>query len=133
MITAFYASLAALWIYSLTFKVIKARRKNKVAFGDNQVDELLRARSAHSNAVENSLIILLLLFALEFNGGYTWLIHLFGLTLLIGRYIHGNAMLAHDLKKRVLGMQFTVFTALGLVISNLLFLPYAKLFSLMPS
>jgi len=129
MISAFYALLAALWIYLLTFNVIKARRRNKVAYGDNQVDELIRARAAHSNAVENSLIILVLLFALELNGAYAWLIHGFGITLLIGRILHAKAMLANTMKNRVLGMQLTIFTAIGLVISNIIFLPYDKLFS----
>lgn len=128
MISALYAALIALWIYTLTFKVIKARRTNKVAYGDNQVDELIRARAAHSNAVENSLLILVLLFALELNGGFVWLIHLFGVALLAGRMIHGKAMLANDLKKRVLGMQITIFTGMGLIIANLVFLPFEKLF-----
>ena len=128
MLTALYASLAALWIYFLTFKVIKARRTYRVAYGDNQVEELIRARSAHTNAIENSLIILVLLFMLELNGGNLWLIHLFGISLIVGRLIHGKAMLAHNLKQRVLGMQFTIFAAIGLIISNLIFLPYGKLF-----
>lgn len=127
MISALYAALVSLWIYTLTFKVIKARRKNKVAYGDNDVDELVRTRSAHANAVENSMVILVLLFALEFNGGYVWLIHLFGIALLIGRLLHGKAMLAYDLKKRVLGMQFTIFTGIGLIIANLIFLPFEQL------
>lgn len=42
MITALYAALAALWIYFLTFKVIKARRTHKVPYGDNRVDENIR-------------------------------------------------------------------------------------------
>ena len=129
MVSALYTVLAATWIYFLTLKVIKMRRSNKVPFGDNNVDALVRARAAHSNAVENSLIIIILLFTLELNGGYIWLIHLWGITFMIGRFIHGNAMLAHDLKKRVLGMRFTIFTGVSLIISHLFFLPYDKLFS----
>lgn len=129
MIAALYASIITVWIYFLTFKVIKARQKNKVAYGDNNVDELLIARSTHSNAVENSIIILILLLLLELNGGYLWLVHLFGITLLVGRFLHANGMLKQALKKRVLGMQLTIFTAAGLVISNIIFLPYDKLFS----
>ena len=129
MITAFYAAFAALWIYFLTFTVIKARRKNQVAFGDNNVDELIIARSAHSNAIENSVMILLLLFLFEFNGGHLALVHLFGVGLIIGRLLHGRGMLTKHLKYRVLGMQFTVTTAVSVIIANLTILPYAKFFS----
>jgi len=129
MVTALYASLAALWIYYLALKVIKARRKNKVAYGDQKVDALIKARAAHSNAVENSLIILLLLFALEFNGAPVFWIHIFGVLFLIARVFHAQAMLEFNLKKRTFSMVLTLSVALFLVVANLLYLPFEKLFS----
>ena len=129
MVTALYASLAALWIYYLALKVIKVRRKERIAYGDQKIDALIKARSAHSNAVENSLIILLLLFALEFNGAPIILIHIVGVLFLIGRVFHAQAMLEFNLKKRTFSMVLTLLVALFLVVANLIYLPYEKLFS----
>ena len=129
MVTALYASLAALWIYYLALKVIKVRRKERIAYGDQKIDALIKARSAHGNAVENSLIILLLLFALEFNGAPIILIHIVGVLFLIGRVFHAQAMLEFNLKKRTFSMVLTLLVALFLVVANLIYLPYEKLFS----
>lgn len=118
-----YAVICAFWIYRLAFCVVKARQKNKVLYGDGGVEELIIARSAHANAVENIPIALILLFALELNEGAVWLVHLFGITLCLGRIVHGQGMLAGVFKARVRGMQMTVFTIVGLVLANIFYLP----------
>jgi uncharacterized protein len=124
MVSAFYASILAALICWLALNVVKSRRKNRIKYGDGGVDDLLISRSAHSNATETIPIALILLFFLEYNGGYLWLVHLFGTSLIIGRILHCRGILSDTLKGRILGMKMTVFTIVGLIISNLFFIPY---------
>lgn len=121
MVTAIYASILAMWICGLSFQVIKARRKNKVKYMDGGINELIIARSAHSNATEYIPIALILLFLLEYNTSYTWLIHIIGSIFCIGRIIHGRSMLQENLKGRVLGMQLTFTVLAALAVLNIIF------------
>ena len=127
MTSVIYASLAAFWIVWLSLNVIKVRRAKQVSVGDGGDIELITAMAAQSNALEYLPISLLLLFALEYNGGFIVVVHVFGLLLLVGRVIHARAILAGNLKQRVLGMQITIFVIIGLAVTNLLYLPYVKL------
>jgi len=70
---------------------------------------------------------LLLLFALEYNGGNIFIVHLLGLSLIVGRITHAKGILSGKLKSRVLGMQITIYIMIGLAILNIIYLPYAKL------
>jgi len=129
MISAIYASLSAFLISWLSLNVIKARRRNKILYGDGGNEDLKIARAAHSNATEYIPIALLLLFSLEYNHADYWIIHAFGIVFIAGRLIHARGLLTKNLKWRALGMQLTIFTLLGLAIANFFHLPYAKLFS----
>ena len=122
MITALYASLSALLIVGLSVSVIKLRRKNRIIVGDGENEELQLAIRTHANALEYIPITLLLLLTLELNGAPKILIHLLGATLITGRIIHAMGLPAKDLKKRVLGMQITIYLLIGLAILNILFL-----------
>ena len=125
MITSLYASLSALLIVRLTLSVIKLRRKNRISVGDGGNEELQLAIRTHSNAVEYIPIALLLLLTLELNEAPKILIHLLGATLIIGRIIHTMGLPAKDLKKRVLGMQITIYLLIALAILNIIFLALA--------
>lgn len=125
MITSIYASLAVLLIVRLTLSVIKLRRKNRVSIGDGGNEALQLVIRAHSNAVEYIPITLMLLLTLELNGAPKILIHILGATLLIGRILHAMGLPAKDFKKRVLGMQITIYLLIGLAILNILFLAFA--------
>ncbi|HEY8034979.1 MAG TPA: MAPEG family protein [Methylobacter sp.] len=125
MITSIYASLSALLIVRLSVAVIKLRRKNRVSVGDGGNEELQLAIRAHSNAVEYIPITLMLLLTLELNGAPKILIHLLGATLLIGRILHAMGLPAKDFRKRVLGMQITIYLLIGLAILNIVFLAFA--------
>ena len=70
---------------------------------------------------------LLRLYALELNGAAIWIIHLAGISLLIGRVIHAHGMLRKIIKLRILGIQITIYVLIGLSLLNLVFLPYKKL------
>jgi uncharacterized protein len=126
MITSLYASLAVLLIVRLSISVIKLRRKNRVSVGDGGNEELQLAIRAHANALEYIPITLLLLLTLELNGAPKILIHILGSTLLIGRIFHAMGLPAKDLRKRILGMQITIYLLIGLAILNILFLMFAE-------
>ncbi|HHF2977638.1 TPA: MAPEG family protein [Vibrio diabolicus] len=127
MITALYASILAILIIWLAVQVIKQRRLNQVAYADGGVEALQIARSAQSNATEYIPITLILMALLESNSAYPTWIHLTGLIFVIGRIIHARGILKEDLKRRVRGMQVTFLVILSLVVLNMIYLPYDKL------
>ena len=112
----------------LSLNVIKKRREHKVSLGDGGHDDLGNAIAAHANAIEYIPIALLLLFALEYNGANSMVLHGLGLLLVSGRLLHGLGMSANDMNNRVMGMQITLWTILGLAVVNLAYIPYSKLF-----
>ena len=124
MITSIYASLSALLIVRLSLSVIKLRRKNRITVGDGGNEELQLAIRTHSNALEYIPITLLLLLMLELNGAPKILIHICGSTLLVGRIFHAIGLPAKNLKRRVLGMQITIYLLIGLAILNIIFLVF---------
>ncbi|MGZ4956398.1 MAG: MAPEG family protein [Methylobacter sp.] len=126
MITSIYASLSALLIVRLSLGVIKLRRKNRVSVGDGGNEELHLAIRAHSNALEYIPITLMLLLTLELDGAPKILIHILGVTLLIGRILHAMGLPAKDFKKRVLGMQITIYLLIGLAVLNILFFAFPE-------
>ncbi|HHF3138967.1 MULTISPECIES: MAPEG family protein [Vibrio] len=127
MITALYANILAILIIWLAVQVIKQRRLNQIAYADGGVEALQIARSAQSNATEYIPITLILMALLEFNGAYPTWIHLTGIIFVIGRVIHAKGILKKDLKKRIRGMQVTFLVILSLVVLNMIYLPYDKL------
>lgn len=124
MITALYASLSALLIVKLSLGVIALRRQHKVRLGDGGVEELQTAIRIHANAIEYIPITLLLILLLEMMNVSVWIIHFAGITLLAGRMIHVAGLKNHDAKKRVLGMQITLFLILGLAFLNIFYLAW---------
>ncbi len=127
MITFLYAAILALLLIWLIIKVVKARLANQVKLGDGGVEELISARSAHSNACETIPITLILLLGLEFNGASVLLIHLCAIVFVIARILHAQGVLTDILKIRKLGMQLTLLIMLALVVLNIVYLPYDQL------
>ncbi len=119
MATSLYASLLALWILYLAFQVIKQRRKHRVSHADGEVEDLKVARGAHSNATEYIPIALILLFLAEYNGLYTPFVHLLGLSLVVGRVMHGLSILSKKFKGRYWGMILTLIPICSLVVLNI--------------
>ena len=124
MTSSIYASILALWIVWLSIRVVKLRRKKKVALGDGGDSELLAAIRTQGNATEYLPIALILLILLELNEGYYILIHLAGLALLAGRLLHQRALEKNNISNRVLGMRLTLFTIIGLALLNAGYLVY---------
>lgn len=127
MITALYASLLAILMIWLAIQVIKQRRANQVAYADGGVEPLQIARSAQSNAMDYIPITLILMGFAEFNGMHVWLVHIIGVTFVLGRVIHAKGILGKKFKGRVLGMQLTLACMVALIILNLVYLPFDQL------
>ncbi|OBT13651.1 hypothetical protein A9264_15205 [Vibrio sp. UCD-FRSSP16_10] len=119
MITSLYAAILAVWICYLSIQVIKLRRKHQVSHSDGEIEELSVARGAHSNATEYIPITLLLLILAEMNGLSLWAVHLLGVSLVVGRCMHGYALLNKKMKGRVVGMLTTYAVIVVLAVVNL--------------
>lgn len=129
-IVPFYAALLAFILISLSFRVIKLRRKYQIAIGDGGIDELSRAISAHNNFSQYVPLALLLLMLNELqNVSAIWLNSLY-LLLLIGRIIHayGISQVTENLQLRKTGMIMT-FLALLLSAITLILLTLHSLLS----
>jgi len=87
-VTPIYAAMIALLFLAMAFRVVQLRRSENVALGDGGNEKLLRARAAHSHALENAPISLLLMLLLEINGLSTTWLHSMGIALVISRLLH---------------------------------------------
>ncbi len=87
-VTALYAALLGLLIVLLAIRVTMLRRRYRVGVGCGDNDALRLAIRVHANAIEYIPISLLLLLALELNGGPYWLLHVSGITLVAARLLH---------------------------------------------
>jgi uncharacterized protein len=128
MISALSAGILALLIVWLSFNVIKLRRANRVILGDGGVAQLQNAIRAQGNATEYIPITLILLILFELSGANVWFVHVGGIAIIIGRVIHAKGLLSESLRYRVLGMQVTFFTIIGLASANIFYTLY-KMFS----
>jgi hypothetical protein len=121
IVTSIIAAVLTAVFIRLSFNVIGLRRKNKVGLGSGGHEDLERAIRAQGNFAEYVPFGLILLACLELNGAAWWLVAIPGLALIIGRLIHavGINTPPPDFSKRVLGMKFTFFTLMALVVLNL--------------
>jgi len=125
MITSLYAALLALLIVWLSLRVIKLRQAKKVGLGDGGEAELQIAIRAQGNATEYVPISLILLVLLELNKAHIALVHCGGIAILAGRLLHARGLLTKSSRYRVLGMQVTIFTLIGLASANLAYVVYS--------
>lgn len=110
VIAPFYGSLlAALYIF-LSLRVIRMRRKNKVALGDAKHPSLQRAIRAHGNFAEYVPLALLLAAFVEFQQFSSLIVHLICLALILGRVVHAYGVSQEDenYRFRVTGMALTI-------------------------
>ncbi len=128
MVTALYAALLTVVMIWLAIEVIKQRRINLVAHADGGVESLQIARSAQSNAMDYIPITVILMGLLEVNGAGVWLIHVIGVAFILGRVIHAKGILAKNFKGRKVGMVLTLICMISLIVLNLAYLPFDKMF-----
>ncbi|WP_147198445.1 MAPEG family protein [Pantoea sp. MBD-2R] len=124
MVSALYVVLGALVLIKFSFDVIRLRRQYRVAHGDGGFYELKVAIRIHGNAVEYIPIAVFLLVMMEMNGADIWMVHLVGLFFFLGRCLHSYGMRTSTLLWRKNGMVITLLSLLGMIIFNLIFLPW---------
>ncbi|EKO3368161.1 MAPEG family protein [Vibrio fluvialis] len=128
MVTALYAVILGGLLIGLAVQVIKQRRRHQVKYMDGGVNALTLARSAQGNAAEYIPITLILMGFAEFNGANVWWLHATGIAFILGRLLHAKAILNDQLKGRITGMKLTFSVMIILMVLNLIYLPYGKLF-----
>ena len=121
LITSIIAAVLTIILIKLSFDVIGLRRKNRVGLGSGGHEDLERAIRAQGNFAEYVPFGIILIACLELNGAPLWLVAIPGITLIIGRLIHAKGINQPppDFSKRVLGMKFTFYTLITLVVLNL--------------
>lgn len=111
-IVPFYAALLALLFVALSIRVIKTRRRERVAIGDGDNPRLRRAIGVHNNFAQYVPLALLLLAFVELAAAPLLLVHILCLMLLIGRSVHayGVSQESENFRFRTLGMRLTFAT-----------------------
>jgi uncharacterized protein len=109
VVTPLYAALLALWLLVLSVRVIQARRAARVSLGSGGNTMLERRIRGQANFVEYVPLALLMLLIMELARFSIYLLHLLGLTLLVGRLLHGYAFAfsAHSRLGRTAGAALT--------------------------
>ncbi|MDJ0926412.1 MAG: MAPEG family protein [Gammaproteobacteria bacterium] len=121
LITGIYASLFALLLIALSARVIRLRRGFQVGIGTGGKEELARAIRVQGNFTEYVPLALILLGIAESLAAPTWLLHLAGVTLLVGRLIHAQGLSSAPGRTpgRFYGMVLTYTTMIVLAATNL--------------
>ena len=114
-ITALYAAPLAMLFLWLSVRVITRRSKALVPFGPGEDRDLLQRMRIHANFAEYTPLALILMALAESLSAPHILLHLTGLLLLAGRFIHGVGLSQNPnkIKLRVVGMLLT-FAAIAL-------------------
>ena len=123
MITQFYSGILTLFFIFLSARVIIFRRKNKIALGDCQNDNLKQLIRSHANFIEYTPLFLIQLYLLENTKHFNiskLIINAIAIVFLLGRIIHAygitqaekyeNGSLKSSTKFRVIGMIATFST-----------------------
>lgn len=123
-ITAFYAGLLAFLFLYLSFLVIGGRRAKQISLGDNGDKNFARLVRAHGNFAEYTPLILVLMLVAELNQANDLTLHIAGVLLLFGRFIHSHGLRYHGgvSWQRVTGMILTFTAMFVLAVLNLLVL-----------
>jgi uncharacterized membrane protein YecN with MAPEG domain len=91
-ITPLYAGLIGLLYIALAYNVSRLRVGLKIAIGDGGNHKLSRAIRAHANLTENAPIALILLTGIELQEFSVIVLHVLGITLVLGRLLHAYGL-----------------------------------------
>jgi len=130
MVCALYAVLGALLLIKFSFDIARLRMLYRVSYGDGGFSELQTAIRVHGNAVEYLPTALILLLFMEMNGAETWMVHVCGLLLILGRLMHYYGLHQRLFRWRRSGMSATWCSLVLMVLANLWYMPWELVFSL---
>lgn len=120
-VTLLYAAILAIWLIILSARVIVYRRKNRVEIMSDQSRTLDFRIRAQANLTEYAPFALILMAMLELHGLPGWGVHVLGLLLLAGRFLHGWSFSFAEghMRARVVGMVVTFSVILGSAVIGL--------------
>jgi uncharacterized membrane protein YecN with MAPEG domain len=123
-----YAAILGLLFIYLSRRVIKTRRRERIAVGDGGNPHMQRAIAVHNNFAQYVPLALLLLAFLEMQQGSTILIQILCAALLIARLLHayGVSQMRENFRFRIAGILMT-FGVIGLTALLLLFSAIVRL------
>jgi hypothetical protein len=90
-VTPLYAGILTIWFVVLSIRVVNIRRRG-ISFGDNGDVGVTRVVRAQANFAEYVPLALLLMGFLEASRYSIYVLHAFGITLVIARLLHGLAL-----------------------------------------
>jgi uncharacterized membrane protein YecN with MAPEG domain len=91
-VSPIYIGLSALLLIVLSAQVMRLRGKHRVGVGDGGQADLQLAIRVQGNFVEYVPIALLLLLCVDLVGDSKWIVHVLGLSLLVGRVLHAYGL-----------------------------------------
>ncbi len=109
-IAALYAGVNILILLVLAVLVVAGRRKHKITLGDGNNEAFSRSVRAHANAAEYipAGLVGIVLLALFDPATPIWLLHASGISLTLGRILHGWGLHTGTLNfGRMMGMVLT--------------------------
>jgi uncharacterized protein len=127
-VVALYAGVNILILLVLAVLVMMGRRQHKIVLGDGANEPFTRAVRAHANAAEYipAGLIGLVLLALLDPAVPLWLLHAAGLSLTLGRILHGVGLHTGALNAgRMFGMLLT-WIAMLLIAGGLIYAGFAQ-------
>ncbi len=127
-VVALYAAVNILVLLVLAVLVMMGRRKYKIVLGDGSNEDFTRAVRAHANAAEYIPVGLigLVLLALLDPAAPLWTLHAAGISLTLGRILHGVGLHTGTLNAgRMLGMVLT-WLALIIIVIGLLYAGFSQ-------
>ena len=95
----------------------QARGREKVSVGDGGSEFVIRRMRAHANFGESAPLVLIMIGALDYIGGWQTYIWVVGIGFVIGRIAHAFGMDGGALEKgRMIGTMLTLLSLLALAI-----------------
>ena len=91
-ITAIFALIFTVLIFALASQVVYWRKKLRVGYGSAGKEPLQQAMSAHSNAIENLPLAIILFLMLELQGVSELILIITGSVLVFARLIHAYGL-----------------------------------------
>ena len=120
-ITPLYGGLIGLLLVMLSARVILRRRAARISVGDGDDTDLRKRMRTQANCAEYAPIGLILLAMAELQGAPSWVVHLLGLMLLAGRFVHayGFGVTPQVMPLRQLGMVLTFLMLILAALANI--------------
>jgi uncharacterized membrane protein YecN with MAPEG domain len=105
--SAIFCGLGILFLTGLAINISRMRVRHRIFLGDGDVAALQIAVRTHGNALEHLMPMLFLLVIYELLGARKLLVDIFGAVILIARFTHAAAYLAHWSTLRRVGVALT--------------------------